>query len=144
MELQCSQKPQIMKFFSSKYLILIVVIAGVFWMVKDSFTQPGIKDLNGNFTETAFYRNENNTGPIIRIYAVSVSDTLYSEMQDYGNLMPHTKYGTTTVYFFKNTSPVPNTIHANPPHFDQAFAANCIGVYEKNGMSKVSFAKSLR
>lgn len=132
-----------MKASKTKYLLIIVVIAGLFWMLKDSFTQPGVKDLKGNFKEAAYYRNENNTGPILRIYTVSASDSLYKEMIDYGNLMPHTKYGTTTVYFFKNTLPFPKELKSDKPHFDPAFAANCIGVYEKNGMSKVSFSKEL-
>ena len=132
-----------MKAFKSKYLFIIIVLAGLFWMLKDSFTQPGVQDLKGNFKEAAFYRNENNTGPVIRIYAVSVADTLYKEMLDYGNLMPHTKYGTTTVYFFSNSLPVPKTLSSDTPHFNPAFSANCIGVYEKNGMSQVSFTKGL-
>jgi len=132
-----------MKTFKSKYLLIIAVIAGLAWMLKDSFTQPGVKDLKGNFTETAFYRNENNTGPVLRVYAVSVSDTLYKEMLKYGDLMPHTKYGTTTVYFFNNNLSFPKSLKGDEPHFDQAFSANCIGVYQKNGMSKVSFSKTL-
>lgn len=132
-----------MKTFKSKYLLIIAVVAVLAWMLKDSFTQPGVKDLKGDFTETAFYRNENNTGPVLRVYAVSVSDTLYSEMLDYGNLMPHTKYGTTTVYFFKSDLPIPKSLKGDKPHFDQAFEPNCIGVYEKNGMSKVFFSKTL-
>jgi len=130
-----------MKRFKGKYLIIILVIAGLAWMLKDSFTQPGVNDLKGNFKEISFYRNENNTGPVMRVYAVEVADTLYKEMVSYGNLMPHTKYGTTTVFFFKAGSPSPDTLNAVTPHFDQAYMASCIGVYEKNGMSKVSFSR---
>lgn len=133
-----------MKAFKIKYLFFLIVLAGLFWMVKDSFTQPGAKDLKGDFKETAFYRNENNTGPVIRIYSVSVADTLYAEMIKYGNLMPHTKYGTTTVYFFKSNAAFPNSLSGNSPHFSPEFTSNCIGVYEKNGMSQVSFAKTLQ
>ena len=132
-----------MKAFKTKYLLTIVVLAGLGWMLKDSFTQPGVKDLKGDFTEAAFYRNENNTGPVLRVYAVRVSDTLYREMLAYGNLMPHTKYGTTTVYFFRSNLPVPKSLKGDEPHFEQVFQPNCIGVYEKNGMSKVSFSKTL-
>jgi len=132
-----------MKTFKAKYLIIIAAIAGLAWMLKDSFTQPGVNDLKGNFKEISFYRNENNTGPVIRLYAVEVADTLYKEMISYGNLMPHTKYGTTTVYFFKAGLPAPAKLNSVSPHFDHAFAANCIGVYEKNGMSKVSFSRQL-
>jgi hypothetical protein len=132
-----------MKKFKGKYLIIILVVAGLGWMLKDSFNQPGVNDLRGNFKELAFYRNENNTGPVMRVYAVSVADTLYKEMLSYGNLMPHTKYGTTTVYFFKAGLPAPAQLNAVNPHFDQSFSKNCIGVYEKNGMSQVSFSRQL-
>ena len=131
-----------MKLFKIKYLFAIIVIAGIAWMLKDSFTQPGVKDLKGNFRETAFYRNENNTGPVIRIYAVSVSGNYWDEMLEYGNLMPHTKYGTTKVYFFKNTLPVPQKLTANEPHFETALNPNCIALYEKDGMNRVSILKS--
>jgi hypothetical protein len=131
-----------MKNLKNKYILGIITLGILFYMLKDSFTQPGIKELKGSFTETAFYRNENNTGPVLRVYAVSVSDTLYSEMIDYGNLMPHTKYGTTIAYFFKDSKPFPTKLTGTPPHFDPAFSTNCIGVYTKNGMSKVSFSRS--
>lgn len=137
------QKTAHMKTSKSKYILIIVALAGLVWMLKDSFNQPGVKDLNGNFIETAFYRNENNTGPVLRVYAVSVSDTLHSEMLAYGNLMPHTKYGTTTVYFFKSNLPAPTSLKGDEPHFDESFQSNCIGVFQKNGMSKVSFSKTL-
>jgi len=110
-----------MKILKSKYLLFILVFAGLFWMLKDSFTQPGINDLKAGFKETAYYRNENNTGPVIRLYAVSVSDTLYKEMVEYGNFMPHTKYGTTIVYFFKKEKPFPTELSGISPHFDPAF-----------------------
>jgi hypothetical protein len=58
--------------------------------------------------------------------------------------MPHTKYGTTTVYFFKTGLPAPTAVKGDSPHFDEGFAANCVGVYEKNGMSQVSFSKQLQ
>ena len=100
-------------------------------------------DLAGDFKELDFYRNENNTGPIIRIYAVSVADTLYKEMVAYGNLQPHTKYGTTKIYFFRNRLPKAINIIGAEPCFDQKFNRYCIGVYEKNGMGNVSFLRGL-
>ena len=132
-----------MKAFKSKYLFLTILVAGVLWMLQDSFFQPGVKDLNGNFKEIAFNRNENNTGPVNRIYVVSVSDTLFKGMIAYGNLQPHTKYGTTKVYFFRNRTSLPKSINVTEPHFNFRFNANCIGVYVKNGMSEISFAKGL-
>lgn len=136
-------KPYKMKYFKVKYLLIVVVVAGLIWMLGDSFTQPGVSELKGNFSEITFFRNENNTGPVMRVYAVSVADTLYNEMISYGNLMPHTKYGTTTVYFFKTGAPAPTTLKADKPQVPEEFKTSCIGVYEKDGMSKVSFSKAL-
>ena len=132
-----------MKLPKIKYLLTIIVLVGIAWMLKDSFSQPGTKDLAGDFKELDFYRNENNTGPIIRIYAVSVSDTLYKEMVAYGNLQPHTKYGTTKIYFFRKRLPKAININSAEPYFDQKFNRYCIGVYEKNGMGNVSFSRGL-
>ncbi|MHC2992027.1 hypothetical protein OB13_10670, partial [Pontibacter sp. HJ8] len=80
---------------STKYTLLAISAALVIWFIYDSFSLPSVDDLKGDFKEVAFYRNENNTGPIVRIYAVTVADTLWKEMQAYGDYMPHTKYGNT-------------------------------------------------
>jgi hypothetical protein len=63
------------------YGILIMWFALWFWIMVDSFSQPGVGDLKGEFKEVSFYRNENNTGPIIRIYAVYSPDSLWEEME---------------------------------------------------------------
>jgi hypothetical protein len=62
-------------------IILIIVVAVItLWVLKDTFTQTSASDLKGGFTEIASYRNENNTGPIQRIYAVTVKDTTIVNM----------------------------------------------------------------
>lgn len=124
-----------------KYLLLTIFAALVIWFVYDSFSQPGPGDLEGNFKEVAFYRNENNTGPIIRIYAVTVSDTLWQEMQQYGDFMPHTKYGNTKVYFFPEGQPVPAQLLPEGENIAQQFQQHCLARYEKDAMSQVSFIK---
>lgn len=123
------------------YLIIIALVIGVGWVIFDAFLQPGFADMKGDFKETAFYRNENNTGPVIRIYAVTLSDTLWQEMIAYGNLMPHNKYGNTKVYFFSSAGVAPDSLFAGDNNFDAGFNSNCIGEYEKNGMGKVSLKK---
>lgn len=123
------------------YIIILLIILGVCWMLADTFIQPGVKGLKGEFKETAFYRNENNTGPVIRIYAATVADTLWQEMIQYGNFMPHTKYGNTKVYFFDDTGSAPDLLFSGAINFDKTFNSNCIAVYEKNGMGKVSLIK---
>ncbi len=125
----------------TKYIVYALVLGGIIWMLKDSFSQPGVADLNGSFKERAFYRNENNTGPIVRIYAVSLNDTLWKEMEAYGNLMPHNKYGTTRVFYFSEKKQFPDILSETSPHFDPKFNKYCLGVYEKNGMGEISLIK---
>ncbi len=120
-----------------KYIfIFIALMVGVtLWQ---SLSQPGIADLPGEFTEVAMYRNENNTGPVTRIYAVTVKDTLWDAMEAYGNYMPYSKLGTTTVYFFKGPGPFPTRLQPGSINFSTEFNTNCIGKYEKGSMGSVS------
>ncbi|MBO9617329.1 MAG: hypothetical protein J7619_31895 [Dyadobacter sp.] len=128
-----------MKFFKNKKNLLLLALALIIgYIVYDSTSQPTVADLQGGFREVAMYRNENNTGPIVRIYAVSVEDTHSKDIRQYGDLMPYTKYGTTTVYFFDAGKPVPNNLTATEPHFEPEFAAGCIAVYRKDANGQVS------
>lgn len=124
-----------------KYLAFIALAVLLGWFVFDSLNQPGVGDLNGNFQEVALYRNENNTGPIVRVYAVTVADTLWREMRQYGDFMPHTKYGNTKVYFFRQGQPVPKTVQPGEVSFDPAFNKYCLAKYEKEVMGNVSFER---
>ncbi|WP_426292176.1 hypothetical protein ACN9ML_19625 [Dyadobacter endophyticus] len=123
---------------NKKNLLLLVLALIIGYIVYDSTSQPTVADLKGGFREVALYRNENNTGPIVRIYAVSVQDTLSKDMVKYGDLMPYTKYGTTTVYFFNAAKPVPSSLVANEPHFDLRFSPNCLAIYRKDANGQVS------
>lgn len=124
-----------------KYLAGIVVALLVIWFIADATTQPSVQDLKGDFQEVAFYRNENNTGPIIRIYAVTTADTLWREMEQYGNFMPHTKYGNTKVYFFLKGNPVPDQLYPGKENFNKEQNKYCLAVYEKDAMGNTSFRK---
>lgn len=117
-------------------MILIIVR-----IVSDTVTQPGIADLEGDFIEMANYRNENNTGPVIRIYAVYISDSTWNTMEAYGNFMPHTKYGNTKVFFFNDKEFTPKSIRPSEPIFEQTYEKNCIAVFEKTAMGEVRFKK---
>lgn len=122
------------------YLLAVIVIGVILLIMWESLTQPGVQDLKGNFVETASYRNENNTGPIKRIYSVTVTDTLWEEMMQYGDYMPHTKYGNTTVYFFPDNQQAP--VQLNPDqNFDERYNQYCLAKYAKDGMGNVSFIK---
>ena len=109
------------------------------WFVYDSLSLPTTQDLPGDFKEVATYRNENNTGPITRVYAVTVADTLWRAMRQYGDLMPYTKYGNTTVYFFRRGQPVPKAVQPGEVNFSPEFNKNCLAKYEKEVMGNVSF-----
>lgn len=128
-----------MLFKNKKLLFLALIALVVGFIVYDSASLPNVGDLKGNFKEKAFYRNKNNTGPIVRIYAVSVEGEVWDEMKQYGDLMPYTKYGTTTVYFFDASRPAPDKLNASEPHFDASFEKNCVAVYSKDQNGEVSF-----
>ncbi|CAG5007698.1 hypothetical protein DYBT9275_04106 [Dyadobacter sp. CECT 9275] len=123
-----------------KYLFLAFLIL-IGYIVYDTASLPSINDLKSGFTEVAAYRNKNNTGPIIRIYAVSVKEHFPDEIQKYGDLMPHTKYGETTVYFFQAQGEIPKNLTPGNVNFDTKYNANCIARYRKDAMGQVSVVK---
>jgi len=120
-------------------LFSVIFITG--YIIWTSLSQPGTKELQGNFKEVAFIRNEQNAGPVVRAYAVTVRDTLWEEMRQYGDYMPYTKYGTTTVYFFLNSAPAPASLSLTPDIIENEFKPFCIGKYEKSTMGQVSLLK---
>lgn len=120
-------------------LITLVVIALIFNVV---FTQSGIEDLKGGFVEVAQYRNENNTGPVQRIYTVKVTDTAAAQLVEYGNLMPHNKYGNTKVYFFIDSGNIPNSLSPGDVNFDSKYNSSCFALYEKSAMGNFGVIKN--
>ena len=125
-----------------KYIFAAGFALLIGYILYDSFSQPTTSDLKGNFKETAVYRNENNTGPIMRIYAVTVQGNPWEEMQKYGDMMPYTKYGSTKVYFFPENMPAPKKLVPDEPNFETEFNENCLAVYEKDGSGQVKFLKA--
>ncbi|MDO8991989.1 hypothetical protein [Daejeonella sp.] len=124
-----------------KVYILVVSILIVVAIIWNTITEPGIKDLKSDFKEVAFIRNEQNTGPVIRIYVVSLKTENWDEMEQYGNYMPHTKYGTTRIYFFLNNTDLPEELSFGEINIAERFKKNCIAIYEKDGMSQSSIRK---
>jgi hypothetical protein len=122
-----------------KYLLIIMTLGVVAYVIFTTFSQPGISDLQVDFKEVAFYRNENNTGPITRVYAVTVSDTAWGEMKKYAGYMPHNKYGNTKVYFFLEDASYPTAVQAGEENFDESYASFVLAKYEKDGMGRESF-----
>lgn len=125
-----------------KYGVGLAVLGLLGWFMLDALSQPGVQDLKGDFQEVAFYRNENNTGPIVRVYAVTVADTAaWAEMEQYGQYMPYTKYGSTKVYFFRKGGPAPDQLQPGAENFGTELKPHCLATYEKDLMSVVSFRK---
>ena len=120
--------------------VLVIIFVG--WMLKGTFGQPGIEDMKSGFKEVAKYRNDNNTGPIQYVFAVTVKDTIWNEMVNYGNFKPHHKGGNTKVYYFKEGTKVPTAVGAGAVNFDPSFNSSCIGLYEKSAMGNVSMTKT--
>ena len=123
------------------YALILVVVVILTWIISDTFTQPGISDLKGEFEEMVFFRNENNTGPIIRLYAVYTPDTTWESMKSYGEYMPHTKYGNTKVFFFNSRENTPPNLSPAEPYFDEKYLPYCSGFYEKSAMGQERFLK---
>lgn len=119
----------------------LFVLVLITWMLKDTFKSSGIDQLKGGFTEIAKYRNENNTGPVQRIYAVTVKDTAQAELLKYGNAMPHTKYGNTKVYFFLSAQDAPKKLYPGKVNFESQFNTLCFARYEKSAMGNVGLVK---
>ena len=124
-----------------RFALIFSFLALIGWFFWDAFSQPGVQDLKGGFEEVTFYRNENNTGPIQRVYVVTVTDPENAEMEAYGNFMPHTKYGNTKVYFFKKGDPVPEKVYPGKENFPNTFQSYVLARYEKDAMGVVNFRK---
>lgn len=125
-----------------KYILGALFALLVVYILYDSFSQPTTADLKGNFKEVAMYRNENNTGPVVRIYAVTVQDLPWEEMQKYGDMMPYTKLGTTSVYFFDANQPAPVQVRPGNEIFDIKFKQGCVALYEKDANGQVRFTRT--
>lgn len=128
-----------MKTNKLKYIFFFAIAVVAVYITVNSFSQPGVSDLQTEFREVAFYRNENNTGPVIRVYAVTVSDTLWNELEQYGGFMPHNKYGNTKVFFFSKNQLYPKAVNPGGTNFDQEFERYVLAKYEKDGLGRESF-----
>lgn len=119
-------------------LAILIVIALMIW---SATKEPGISDLEVSFQELNFVRNENNTGPVIRRYLVSISDTIWTDLERYGDLMPYSKLGTTQVYFFLEGTEMPDQLQLEGSPFDSKNMSAIAAIYEKNSMGRVSLKK---
>ena len=122
------------------FLILIVLVV-IAWVIKGTFFQPSAGDLKAGITEQAKYRNENNTGPVQYVFIASVKDSIWADLETYGNYKPHHKGGNTKVYFFMEGSEMPVKPSAGDVNFDPLYNKDCIALYEKTAVGKVSLTK---
>ena len=121
------------------WIIGAVVLALVFYIGKESFTQPGMERFEGKYEELGKYRNENNTGPVVRIFAVKALDPSENWMKEYGDAQPHTKYGKTIVFFFSEEIDQEIELSPKEPYIDQNLESYVLYTYEKAPMGEVRF-----
>lgn len=101
------------------WLLAVALIIILGYMIWDSYSQPGIKDIPGEFEEVAFVRNEQNKGGIERIYAVTVGDLSNANYDACAELFPTNDFNSVIrVFFFDRNKPYPTTLTIEPPHYD--------------------------
>ncbi len=114
-----------------KKLFFAATVAFITAILINVFTQPGLNDFETTFTEVAKVRNDNNTGPVQRVYIVTVDQINQDEMERYGQLMPYSKLGNTKVFFFDQSKPFPEVAQLGDLNFDSTFNELCLAKYEK-------------
>ncbi|WP_118196258.1 hypothetical protein [Albibacterium indicum] len=115
----------------------IIVLIVLYIVVSDSSLLTNTKEIRGGFTEVAFNRNENNSGPVVRIYAVKVDSPLVADFDSYGSSMPHTEHGTTKIFFFDAKQGAPEKLSLQPPYYDTT-QYSAIWVFQKNAVGKTT------
>lgn len=118
-----------------------LILSVVLLLVAIDLLRQGQASFETNFVEVLSYRNPNNTGPIHRIYVISVSEENWDEMLQYGSRSPHSKYGMTTLYFFREDGPLPTNINPIKPHIEADFEQHCLARYEKQAMGQENFER---
>jgi hypothetical protein len=120
-------------------ILVVIVTALVAYFMMESFSQPGLERFDGKYKELSTYRNENNTGPVVRVYAIKALDSSTEWMREYGEAMPHTKYGRTVVFFFSDEIDQEIELSPTDPYFTIGLQPYVIATYQKSPMGDVSF-----
>ncbi len=108
-----------MKTKKKVWFIAIPIILLLSYLIYDSFSQPSLKDIPGQFEEVAFARNEQNKGGIVRVYAVTVGDLNNAQYDDAADLFPTNDYNSMTrIFFFDKNKPFPTEVKVEPPYYD--------------------------
>ena len=124
------------------YLIGGAVGILLYQIINSSLSQPGLERFEGKYEEIGFYRNENNTGPILRIYAIRGLDSDEGWMKEFAEAQPHTKYGKTLVFFFSEKLSQQVTLSATEPYFPSELDEFLLAQFEKTprGESRFQFS----
>lgn len=127
------------------YIIALFVLVLVIYIGKESFFQPGLDRFEGKYEELGFYRNENNTGPVLRIYAIRVLQDQPEEewMREFAESRPHTKYGKTLVYFFESSVSEKIELKPDPPFFPENLESAVVASFERTPMGEPRFVRGL-
>lgn len=123
------------------YLIGFVVLILLVQIIRSSFSNPGAQAFEGKFEEAGFYRNENNTGPVVRVYAIRVLDTEIEWMREFAEAQPHTKYGRTLVFFFSPDLKQKVELSPQEPFFSAELQPYLLAKFEKTPMGEGRFAQ---
>lgn len=101
------------------WFIAIPIILILGYLIFDSYSQPNLKDIPGNFEEVAFVRNEQNKGGVVRLYAVAVGDVQHANYEAAANLFPTNDFNSVTrIFFFDKNKPYPTTLKLASPYYD--------------------------
>jgi hypothetical protein len=121
------------------FLVGITVVVVLFLIVKESFSGTGTEAYQEQFVELGYYRNENNTGPVLRLYAYRALTADPAVMKEFADLLPHTKYGRTLVFFFDDAVIDSVTLSPKAPHISTILAPQLLATYEKTPMGEGRF-----
>ncbi len=105
-------------------------------IVKESFSGKGVADYQDKFEEIGYFRNENNTGPILRVYAFRTKEQDPEVLKSFADLLPHTKYGRTLVFFVAETWKEPVVLSPESPYFPELLRSHLFAKYEKTPMGE--------
>lgn len=120
-------------------MIGIVVGIVIYQIISASFSQPGKEQWEGKYEEIGYYRNENNTGPVVRVMAVRVLDRDEKWMKAFADSQPHSKYGRTHVFFFAEDLSDKIQLSPTAPFFSEEFRPFLLAEYEKSPMGESRF-----
>ena len=102
----------------------------------ESFSEQGIAAYQDQFEEIGYYRNENNTGPVLRIYAYQTQVEDPEVLKSFADLLPHTKYGRTLVFFVHESVKAPVVLFPESPYFPASMIPSIFAKYEKTPMGE--------